>query len=122
MSVVAKWRGEDKVPVEFFSFDALSLDVIMEGEDRDAFVMEVREEERGEGPGSFAVMNVLDNQETVGELGICLRLETCWSSVTLRAHFVDESMIFLGVLGVMKSIGIHERAEGGRVHGNPPKG
>lgn len=39
-----------------------------------------------------------------------------------RALFVNVGMILLGVLGVVKCIGIHERTESGRVHGNPAKG
>ena len=73
--VVAKRGGEDKVLVEFCGFDELSLNVIMEGKERDVFVMEVGEEERGESPGSFTVMDMLDDLEAVGKLSFGIRLE-----------------------------------------------
>ena len=69
-------------------------------------------------------MDMLNDQETVGELSILSWLEICRPCVPLRARFVNVGMMFLSVLGVMEcvGVGIDERTESGGVHGNPAKG
>ena len=81
----------------------------------------VGEEKRRESPGSFTVMDMLDNQETIGKLCFLCGLEVCGPCVQLRALFVNVGMIFLSILRVMKCISIHERRKSGRVHGDPAK-
>ena len=108
MPIMPKGGGEDEVLVHFGGFFALGLDIVMEGKDRDAFVVQVGEEERRESPGSFAVVDVLYDQETVGKLCFLSGLEVGGPCVQVRALFVNVGMIFLSILRVMKCIRIHE--------------
>ena len=106
--IMPKGGGEDEVLVHFCGFFALGLDIVMEGQDRDAFVVQVREEQRRESPGSLALVDVLDDQETVSKLCFLSRLEVGGPCGQVRTLFVDVGMIFLSILRVMKCVRIHE--------------
>ena len=67
------------------------------------------EEERRESPGSFAVVDVLDDQETVGKLCFLGGLKVGGPCVQVRALFVNVGMVFLSILRVMKCTGTEER-------------
>ena len=100
--------GEDEILVHFGGLFTLGLDIVMQGQDRNAFVMQVREEQRRESPGSFAVVDVLDNQETIGKLCFLSRLEVGRPCGQVGTLFVNVGMIFLSILRVMKCVRIHK--------------
>ena len=83
--------------------------------------MQVREEQGRESPRSLAVVDVLDNQETIGKLCVLVRLEVGRPCGQVRTFFVNVGMIFLSILGVMKCIRINKGGESGRVDGDTAK-
>ena len=65
VTVAAKGRAWAEFLVKFFSLGFLLRQAIVESEDRDPLVVEVRQDDRREGPRRAAIMEVLDNEEAM---------------------------------------------------------
>ena len=95
MSIVTRRGGETQVIFKPGGLGPLSLDIIVEGKDRDALVVKVGKEEWGQSPWSLAVMNMLDDQKTVSEFCLFIGLKVSGPGVRFWAFFINIGVVFL---------------------------